>query len=190
MILPDVLVPGLDLVLCGTAPGRASMQAAAYYAKPGNMFWPVLHRVGLIPVQLRPDQYRQVLDYGIGLTDLNKTEWGSDAELSPGGFDVAGFCAKIARFRPAAVAFDSKTAARAYYAARDGGRRRGAVAYGRQPEDLHGAALFVVPSPSGRARSWWDEAPWRDLGDHVAALRAARLQRVPEPEPRASGESA
>src|SRR4051812_37902098 len=182
MILPDVLTPDLDLVLCGTAPSRASKQAGAYYAKPGNLFWPVLHRVGLTPVLLRPDQYPEVLRYGIGLTDLNKSEWGSDAELSPDGFDVAGFCTKIAGIRPAAVAFDSKTAARAFYGAQDravqdrvaGVRGRIAVAYGRQPVDLHGAALFVVPSPSGRARSYWDEAPWRDLGAFVAALRALR----------------
>lgn len=163
MILPDVLDHGLALVLCGTAPSRASKEAGAYYARPGNLFWPTLHRVGLTPTLLRPQDYPQVLRWRIGLTDLNKTEWGADAELSPGGFDVAGFAAKMRRFRPAVIAFDSKTAGRAFL-----GRP---VAYGIQSERLDDTLLFVVPSPSGRARSWWDEGPWRALAARVREIR-------------------
>ena len=166
MILPDVLAPGLHLVLCGTAPSRASMVAQAYYARPGNLFWPTLHEVGLTPRRLRPDQYAEVLQDGIGLTDLCKTEFGSDAELSRGAFDPDGFRAKMERFRPAAIAFDSKNAAKAFFG-------RSKVAYGLQPESLAGAALFVVPSPSGRARSHWDIAPWRQLGAFVLQRRLA-----------------
>ena len=43
-ILPDVLEPGLRVVFCGTAAGKASARAGAYYAGPGNAFWPTLHR--------------------------------------------------------------------------------------------------------------------------------------------------
>jgi TDG/mug DNA glycosylase family protein len=101
---------------------------------------------------LRPEEYAAVLLEGIGLTDLCKTEFGSDAELSRGAFDPAGFRAKMERFRPAAIAFDSKNAAKAFF-----GRPR--IAYGLQSESLAGAVLFVVPSPSGRARSHWDIEP-------------------------------
>lgn len=164
MILPDVLAPGLDLVLCGTAPSRASKEAAAYYAKPGNLFWPTLHAVGLTPRPLRPEEYAAVLDWKIGLTDLNKTEWGSDADLS--GFDVPGFAAKMRRFRPRCIAFDSKTAGRAFL-----GR---AVACGRQADDFDDIPVFVVPSPSGRARRFWDIGPWRALAEFVAEVRRER----------------
>ena len=164
MILPDVLVPGLHLVLCGTAPSRASKEAGAYYAKPGNLFWPTLHAVGLTPERLAPADYARVLEFGIGLTDLNKTEWGADHELSRGSFDAAGLLAKIERYRPAAVAFDSKTAGRAFL-----GRP---VHYGRQPETPFGTLVVVVPSPSGRARAFWDVGPWRDVGAFVARRRA------------------
>src|SRR5262245_28974009 len=102
-VLPDVLAPDLDVVLCGTAPSRYSQQIGAYYATPGNLFWPTLHAVGLTPRRLAPTEYSMVLEFGIGLTDLNKTEWGSDAELTPGAFDVAGLHAKLVRFAPAAV---------------------------------------------------------------------------------------
>jgi len=170
-VLPDLLEPGLDLVLCGTAPSRFSKQIGAYYATPGNLFWPTLHEVGLTPRRLAPAEYAGVLAFRIGLTDLNKTEWGSDAELSPTAFDVAGLRAKLVRCAPIAVAFTSKTAGRCFFGK--------PVGHGRQADpdgtDLSaGIAWFVLSSPSGRARSHWTPAPWRDLGAFIAALRAAR----------------
>ena len=41
-VLPDILQPGLRVVFCGTAAGRASAKARAYYAGPGNSFWKTL----------------------------------------------------------------------------------------------------------------------------------------------------
>lgn len=171
MILPDVLAPGLHLVLCGTAPSRASKEAQAYYAKPGNLFWPTLHRVGLTPVHLRPEEYRRVLDWGIGLTDVNKTEWGADHELSREAYDPEGLRRKVLAFRPAALAFDSKTAARAFL-----GRP---VAYGPQPERVGETAVFVLPSPSGRARTYWDIGPWEEVAAFVRARRGEPLGAPP-----------
>ena len=46
-ILPDVLGPGLALVICGSAAGTASARAGAYYAGPGNRFWWILAHSGL-----------------------------------------------------------------------------------------------------------------------------------------------
>lgn len=164
MIVPDVLADGLALVLCGTAPSRASMEARAYYAHPGNIFWKTLHDVGLTPRRLAPQDYPEMLSFGIGLTDLNKTEWGADAELSRAHFDVPAFQAKIRRHRPGLVAFDSKFAACSYF-----GRRT--VHYGLQDETLDGIGLFVVPSPSGRARMYFDIGPWRELAALVSQAR-------------------
>lgn len=173
MIVPDVLADGLALVLCGTAPSRASKEARAYYAHPGNIFWKTLFEVGLTPRQLVPREYAQVLHYGIGLTDLNKIEWGADAELSPAGFDVAGFVGKMRRKRPGLIAFDSKFAACTYF-----GRRT--VGYGRQPETLDGIPLFVVPSTSGRARMYFEIGPWQEL---AAALGRIDTQAEPAGQP-------
>ncbi len=39
---------------CGTAVGNVSAQRGAYYAGPGNMFWPTLHGAGLTPRRLQP----------------------------------------------------------------------------------------------------------------------------------------
>jgi TDG/mug DNA glycosylase family protein len=184
-VLPDVLAPGLDLVLCGTAPSRISKQVGAYYATPGNLFWPTLYAVGLTPRRLAPTEYRDVLAFGLGLTDLNKTEWGSDAELSADGFDVVGLGAKLARFKPRAVAFTSKTAGRCVFG--------GPVGYGRQPAPdglPAGIAWFVLASPSGRARSHWTTGAWEELGRFVAALRAARDRLTAAPSRRSGARRA
>src|SRR5205085_3659701 len=109
--VPDLLAPGLDLVFCGTAPSPASFKARAYYANPGNAFWATLHAVGLTPERLTPQRYPELLAWRIGLTDLNKTEYGSDHELSVHAMDAKSLHGKVAKYRPAAVAFTSKNAA-------------------------------------------------------------------------------
>jgi TDG/mug DNA glycosylase family protein len=164
MIVPDLLRENLSLVLCGTAPSRASMEASAYYAHPGNIFWKTLFDTGLTPHLVAPKDYASLLDWGIGLTDLNKTEWGADSELSSAAFDVLAFTEKMRRYRPRFIAFDSKFAAGKFF-----GRK--AVSYGLQPETLFGSALFVVSSTSGRARNYFDIKHWRELADQVRSLR-------------------
>ena len=170
-LVPDLLAPGLDLVFCGTAPSPASFKARAYYANPGNAFWTTLHTVGLTPERFAPQRYRELLALGLGLTDLSKTEYGSDHELSAGAMDADALHAKLRRFRPAAIAFTSKHAATWAL-----GSKR--LAYGRQAELLEGAVAFVLASPSGRARSFWTIEPWREVAAFVAARRAAR-ERTP-----------
>ena len=166
-LVPDLLGPGLDLVFCGTAPSPASFRARAYYANPGNAFWPTLHAVGLTPDRLAPERYPELLGLGIGLTDLNKTEYGSDHELSAHAMDAAALHAKLRRFRPAAIAFTSKHAASLALGIK-------APAYGRQADDLEGSIAFVLASPSGRARSFWTLAPWREAASFVAERRRLR----------------
>ena len=88
-ILPDVLMSGLKIVFCGTAAGNESARQGAYYAHPGNKFWRTLHVIGLTPRKLRPAEFAEVLEYGIGLTDLAKYVSGNDDTLSPRDFDPA-----------------------------------------------------------------------------------------------------
>ncbi|MBV8187853.1 MAG: mismatch-specific DNA-glycosylase [Alphaproteobacteria bacterium] len=166
-LVPDLLAPGLDLVFCGTAPSPASYRARAYYANPGNAFWATLSAVGLTPERFTPDRYPELLALGIGLTDLNKTEYGSDHELSAQAMDARALRAKLLRFKPAAVAFTSKHAASWALGVKS-------PSYGRQTERLEGAVAFVLASPSGRARSFWTLEPWREVGAFVAERRQRR----------------
>ena len=156
MILPDLLEEGLSLVLCGTAPSLVSKQRQAYYAHPGNIFWKTLHEAGLTPRQLQAKEYPDLLKYRIGLTDLNKREWGADSELTRAGFDVAGFVEKMRRVRPRSIAFSSKFAASKFFG-------RAELQYGRQIEMLDGISIFIMPSTSGRARRYFDLSQWAAL---------------------------
>ena len=162
-VLPDVLGPGLRIVFCGSAAGAASARARAYYAGPGNRFWPTLHRTGLTPRLLAPAEFRAVLDHGIGLTDLCKTESGSDAGLSGRGDDAAALAANIARHRPSVLAFNGKRAARVFLGAET-------LDYGAQRTCIGATAIHVLPSTSGAASRWWDETHWHRL---AAAVRRA-----------------
>lgn len=71
-ILPDVLTPNLKLVICGSAVSKQSNIAGSYYAGQGNKFWQILCDTHLTDRVLRTCEYRRLLDYGIGLTDVAK----------------------------------------------------------------------------------------------------------------------
>ena len=157
-ILPDILEPGLRVVFCGTQAGAASARLGAYYAGPGNKFWPVLHEIGLVPKRLRPEEFRTLPRYGIGLTDVAKRTSGPDSALRGGHFDVAGFTARIAANRPRFIAFNGKRAAAAALGAAGAN-----LDYGRQPFELAGAGVFILPSTSGAAAGFWSIEPWKQL---------------------------
>ena len=167
-----MLAPGLDVVFCGSAAGTVSARVGAYYAGPGNRFWPTLHAVGLTPVLLRPPDYPRLLAFGLGATDLNKIEFGADTALTRAADDIAGLVAKLDAARPRAIAFNGKRAACAVLAAKT-------LAYGRQSETWRDIPVFVLPSTSRRAGAFWDERPWQALGEFVRALRDQRLRTMP-----------
>lgn len=154
-ILPDVLQPGLAIVFCGTAAGAESARRGAYYAGPGNAFWPTLAEVGLTPHRLMPEAFRTVTQYGLGLTDLAKHVSGSDQVLRKQDFDRAGLRARIERFQPRLLALTSKRTAQEFL--------QRPVTYGLAPERIGATALFVLPSPSGAARGHWDVGWWWEL---------------------------
>jgi TDG/mug DNA glycosylase family protein len=155
MVLPDVLGPGLRIVFCGTAVGTASARRGAYYAGAGNKFWATLYDIGLTPRRLAPQEFRLVLDYGIGLTDLCKVRSGSDAALGRDAFDVTGLTARIATCAPGCLAFNGLRAARETLGQIDG--------YGPQSRPVAGAKTWILPSTSGAANGFWNVEIWREL---------------------------
>lgn len=162
MVLPDVMGPGLRVVFCGTAASRVSAQVGAYYAGPGNRFWPTLYEIGLISQPLQPTQFRDVLQWGIGLTDLAKQAFGMDHQIASDAYDRAGLIARIRRWQPGCLAFTSKKAASI---CTDLPTQK--IAYGWQPEEIGATRLYVLPSPSGAARRAWNIAHWRRLADEL-----------------------
>ncbi|MEM1208266.1 MAG: mismatch-specific DNA-glycosylase [Planctomycetota bacterium] len=158
-VLPDVLADGLAIVFCGTAAGRVSAQRGAYYSGPGNKFWPTLHRVGITPHQLDPADFRKLLDYRVGLTDLAQHTSGSDYSLRPGDFVVDELTRKIEHHQPRLLCFNGKKAGKEYL-------HTSSVDYGEQSQRIGQTRLFVLPSTSGAANAYWDESWWQK----VAAL--------------------
>lgn len=163
--VPDVLTPGLKVVFCGTALGYKSAMQKAYYANPGNFFWRTLHNTGLIPEKIQPQEYARVLEHGIGLTDLCKRHFGNDNELPKDAWDAAALRAKIKKYQPTILAFTSKTGAATFL-----GKPTGKIPLGEQPERVGRTRIWVLPSPSGQARIFWNQQAWQDLADAVKAL--------------------
>jgi len=147
-ILSDLLLPDLALVLCGTAPSPTSAARRAYYAGPGNRFWPILAETGLTPRLLAPEEYALLPQFGIGLTDIVKSAAGVDTDIPKEAYDAASLAARIRAVRPRLLGFVGKNAA-----ARFLGLPSARIAYGPGPTLVDFPPIFVLPSTSGgRAR--------------------------------------
>lgn len=70
--LPPVIARDTRLVVLGSFPGVASLQAGQYYAHPRNHFWPILSALwGLDLVALPyPHRLDQIRARGLGLWDV------------------------------------------------------------------------------------------------------------------------
>jgi len=166
VILPDLLAPGLRVVFCGTAAGRASARARAYYAGPGNRFWPILHATGLTPHLLVPAEFRRLSSWGIGLTDVSKTAQGMDHEIARAAFDPARLRLVLDEVRPHVIAFNGKKAARLALGLRDSTP----LAFGAAEATIGITPAWVLPSTSGAANGLWDPAPWHALAEILPPL--------------------
>jgi TDG/mug DNA glycosylase family protein len=162
-LIPDVLTDGLCLVFCGSALGDVSWERRAYYANPGNRFWQTLAEVGLTPRRLAAEEYPRLVEWGIGLTDLVKTDHGQDAHIFDGHVDLDEarrlLRSKVLRWQPRVLAFTSRTVAAQFL-----GRRTGT---GRQQECIGQTAIWILPSTSGLARRFFDIGPWQGLARFV-----------------------
>lgn len=161
-VLPDVTAPDPLVAFCGRAGAESEKLREHYYATPGNNFWEMLHRSGLTPGRLRPDQDARVADYGYCLTDVV-------GHRDPHRLDVDALVAKVERWAPEWLAFTSKSTAQEV--ARALGREAAAyrrVGLGPTSWLVGGAPVFVLPGTSGANRrrdydgrvdrlSWWRE---------------------------------
>jgi TDG/mug DNA glycosylase family protein len=118
----------------------------------------MLHRVGMTPTVLQPAQFRTVMAYGVGLTDIVKKTFGADVGLRATDFDRDGLMLRIETYQPAIFAFNGKRAASVFFG--------GPVEYGYQRgSDIGRTRIYVAPSTSGAARRFWDEGFWRQVAE-------------------------
>lgn len=161
--LPDVIAPGLSVIFCGINPGATSAATGRHFARRSNRFWPAIHLAGFTPRQLSPEEAPTLLEYRCGLTTAVERPTSRADELSRHEFLAAAATLerKIERHAPRYIAFLGKVA----YTVISGGRD---VAWGPQPSLFGGAAVWVLPNPSGLNRSF-------RLDDLVTAYRQLRV---------------
>ena len=171
--LPDLLRPGLELVFVGINPGEASARARHYYAHPGNRFWRELSASGLVGGAMNHLDDRRLFEAGIGFTDVVKRVVTDSARVSDVELRAAAplLRRRIAYARPRAVCFTTTRGFAAVFP-----RVRQPKAWGAQPCSLEGAAVWLMPSTSGRA------AAFRAEGERVLRALAVDLGRPPAVE--------
>jgi double-stranded uracil-DNA glycosylase len=146
---PDIIARHLAVVFCGINPGLSAAAAGHHFVGRGNRFWRVIHLAGFTPEEIRPENDHTILQHRCGLTTMVQRATARAEQLSREEFLAAAaqFERKITHYAPRFVAFLGKTA----YCALSGRRD---IAWGSQPTALGGAAVWVLPNPSGRNRAF------------------------------------
>jgi double-stranded uracil-DNA glycosylase len=152
----DLVGPGLKLLFVGINPGLWTAAVQTHFAHPTNRFYPALAAAGITDYEIdraagMSDADRaHLIARGVGITNLVSRATARASELSreelrEGGERLLRF---VAEHRPEVVAIAGISAYREAFGER-------AAVLGRQPETLDsaaewsGAALWVVPNPSG-----------------------------------------
>lgn len=141
--LPDVIKPGLDVLFCGINPGLYSAATGYHFARPGNRFWPALHGAGFTPRQLRPEEQWDLLDVGLGVTNVVSRASARADELGQEELRVGGerLVELVREHEPKVLAVLGISAYRAAF---------GAAKAGVGEQDGIGATrVWVLPNPSG-----------------------------------------
>ena len=165
--LPDVVAPGLAVLFSGINPGLVSAWTGHHIARPGNRFWPALHRSGFTPRLLRPDEQDELLSLGLGITNVvpratARADELSDAELMAGGLALRE---KVLALRPRWLAVVGVTA---YRAAFSSPRAQVGEQVGEQDDGVGETRVWVLPNPSGLNAHYTPAA----LAEEFARLRA------------------
>jgi double-stranded uracil-DNA glycosylase len=142
--LPDVIAPDLRVLFCGINPGLYTAAVGHHFARPGNRFWPTLHRSGFTPHLLAPHEERELIALGCGITNVVDRATAAAAELRPEELAAGGkrLAAKAEQYRPAFLAVLGIGAYRAAFGRPD-------AALGLQPDRLAETKVWVLPNPSG-----------------------------------------
>lgn len=173
--IPDVIADGLSVLFAGINPSLYSAASGFHFARPGNRFWPALHRSGFTGRQLRPCEQQELLQYGLGITNVVARATARAGELSADELREGGraLTALVARVRPQWLAVVGVTAYRTAFGRPD-------ATVGPQDGALEGARLWVLPNPSGLNAHWNIDA----LAAEFARLRQRAGPAPGEPEGR------
>jgi double-stranded uracil-DNA glycosylase len=140
----DVIAPGLSVLFCGINPGLYSAATGHHFARPGNRFYKTLYEADLVSELLSPYRDRELLEHGFGITNLVARTTATASELSRAEL-VRGRALlerKIRRYHPKLLAVLGVSAYRLAF-------EQPSARVGLQTHKLAGAALWILPNPSG-----------------------------------------
>jgi TDG/mug DNA glycosylase family protein len=140
----DVIAPDLGVLFCGINPGLWTAYTGHHFAGPGNRFWKALHVGGFTPRVLAPGEKRELLQWGLGITNVVPRATATAAELEAHEYVAGGkrLVAKVKRYRPRALAVLGVGAFKAAFG-------HGGVTVGEQEERIGATRVWVLPNPSG-----------------------------------------
>ncbi|MFB6711707.1 MULTISPECIES: G/U mismatch-specific DNA glycosylase [unclassified Streptomyces] len=162
--VPDVVAGGLRVLFCGINPSLMTGATGHHFAHPGNRFWPVLHRSGFTPRQLKPTEQTELIRYGLGITNVVARATARADELSTDEFREGGqiLAAKVEELRPQWLAVVGVTAYRTAF-----GRRTARI--GLQDHTIAATRVWVLPNPSGLNAHWTVQT----MAEEYGRLRAS-----------------
>ena len=170
-LVPDLIAPDLKVLFCGINPSVYSAVVGHHFARPGNRFWPALHRGGFTPDLMKPENDVQLLELGLGLTNVATRATVAAADLEISELRAGGplLVAKIEKFRPRWLAI---LGIGAYRVAFDEPKS----VIGRQARVIGATKIWVLPNPSGLNAHYTPTAlaaKFRELHEAVNAARSA-----------------
>src|SRR5438874_7448068 len=134
------------ILFVGINPSLHSARVGHHFAGPGNPFYRLLRAAGLVDEPMTFVDDVRLPGLGLALTNIAERATREAAELRPSDYarGRARLARTIARIRPRVVAFVGRTAYREFVGP------SASPGPGVKPERIAGAAVFVVPNPSGR----------------------------------------
>ena len=142
--LPDVIAPNLRVLFCGINPGLYTAAVGHHFARPGNRFWPALHKSGFTDRLVSPFAEQELLKSGIGISNVVSHATATAAELTKEDFIMGGrtLAGKVSRYCPQIIAILGVGAYRLAFA-------QPKATIGEQTDRIHDARVWVLPNPSG-----------------------------------------
>ena len=152
------------MLFSGINPSLYSAATGHHFARPGNRFWPALHRSGFTDRLLHPSEQFTLPAAGLGITNVVARATARADELAPAELIEGGatLAALVDKWQPRFLAVLGITAYRTAFA-------RGRAVIGLQPDRLAGVPVWVLPNPSGLNAAWQIER----LAEEFGRLRAA-----------------
>ena len=145
----DIIAPRLKVLFVGINPGLYSGAVGHHFARPGNRFWPALHKAGFTSHQLSPIEERDLLKRGYGITNIVDFSTAAADELDAQELVKGGkrLTAKLKRYRPRIVAILGLKAFRLAFGQPQAG-------FGLQEQRIGSSRIWILPNPSGLNASY------------------------------------